>query len=449
MHRILGLDRVSGLVWMSASFCACAAAAYGQLSPIVVSPPARVGNPGQEWWTAQVGVEEQPGAQATIVVSAMTEAGLVRARAIWPAMNDWAIAAPRTHSFEPVSDLAGVPTFLRFIDARAAENAAARVGRWRTVLVGGGSQAGVGINDGLPFAIYTDDGADWKPDPGAAFPTPLRIGDVTVAPPAVAGGAGAGDTPRGVDRQQHLPSVAVLPVAGDNDEVYVAFCARASRGSTNTDLYVARSIGAEASQFAFPPPSATSFFHLADTFLGTPAGTNGADQFVPAIAIDSCGGVNLMFYDNRHDPDRTDSVELVDVYYARIVDYGTGNESVTQHRLTPRSIRVENLGGNRFLGDSHNLTVSADGTTIYAAYIARDSADPVTGDRTCYVHRIDINCSGPLAEMTGDGAVTEADAAAFATAWAAGEPEADTNLDMAVDADDLVNYLITYSEEIE
>ena len=456
MNRALCCDREDGIARAAILLiCVSVAPASAQLRSVVVSPAVRVSEPGSEWWSATVELDERPNGARAIVVSAMTDEGLQRARGVWPRLDEWAFAGPGSflqaaqRRTQQTPLLTNVPTFLGFSDDRAFALSTVMVGPWRTILIGGGSRAGVGVNDGLPFAIYTDDGSDWKPDPGVAIPTPLRIGDVTVAAPVVAHGAGRGDTPVGVDRQQHLPSVAVRPVAGDSDEVYVAFCARASRASANTDVYIARSIGTETSLFAFPPPSAASFFHVSDTFLGTPTGTDGADQFVPAIAIDSCGGVNLMFYDNRHDPDRTDSVELVDVYYARIANYGTGTEWVYQQRLTPQSIRVDNLGGNRFLGDYHNLTVSPDGKTIYAAYISRDNADPVAGDRTCYVHRIDINCSGPLAEMTGDGSVTEADAVAFASAWAAGEPEADTNLDMTVDADDLVNYLITYSEEIE
>ena len=451
-HRGVG----RGAAWHLALLLLAADAlpATAQLAPVVVSPPFRVGEPGVECWSAGV----RAVGPDSVEVSAMTGAGLVSGRLAWPgAWFDDGVLAPAGRAIGGASPVANPPGLLAFADERALGLAAVRVGQWRTVVVSPdrGREGAGAFNDGLPVVVYTDDGTDWKPDPGVALVTPLRLGSVALAAPmrdAPGEGNNAGvrgDTPRGVDRQRHAPSVAVRRIDGDSDEVYVAFCARTSRSSTNTDVYIARSVNAETSAFAFPSPGFPNFLHLTDTLLGTPTGTDGADQFVPAIAIDSCGGVNLMFYDNRHDPDRTDSVELVDVYYARIADYGTGGETVTQHRLTPQSIRVDNLGGNRFLGDSHNLTVSADGTTIYAAYIARDSADPVTGDRTCYVHRIDINCSGPLAEMTGDGAVTEADAAAFATAWAAGEPEADTNLDMAVDADDLVNYLITYSEEIE
>ena len=313
-------------------------------------------------------------------------------------------------------------------------------------------QIGGKYNNNLPYVVFSDDGVDWLPDPDInGDAEPILLGDSTIEATTTTGAStDPGDTPWYVNRRNHAPSVAVKYIEGFDDEVYVAFAARAASSSTNTELYISRSVDSQLPTIDFPGPGSFEFFHVSDTFLGTATGTDGADQFVPAIAIDSCGGVNLMFYDNRHDPDRTDSVELVDVYYARIADYGTGSETITQHRLTPQSIRVDNLSGYSFLGDYHNLTVSPSGRTIYAAYISRDNADPMAGDRTCYVHRINVVCSGgPLAEMNGDGSVTEADAVAFTTAWAAGEPEADTDLDMAVDVDDLVDYLITYAEELE
>ncbi len=311
------------------------------------------------------------------------------------------------------------------------------------------ASSGGKYNLSLPYVVYSDDGIDWKPDPSGGIVEPIKIGDSSIEASTTQNGwANPGDTPWNVDRRLHAPSIAVRYIEGLDDEIYVAFCAREALSSTNTDIYISRSTESQTNMIEFPVEP-ENFFQVSDTFLGTPTGTDGADQFVPAIAVDSCGGVNLMFYDNRHDPDRTDSIELVDVYYARITNYGTpGAESVYQKRLTPQSIRVDNLG-LQFLGDYHNLTVSADGRTIYAAYISRDNADPVTGDRTCYVHRIGISCIGPLAEMTGDGTVSTADATAFTSAWSAGEAAADTNLDMVVNAADLVDYLITYAEEAE
>ncbi|MCQ3941536.1 MAG: hypothetical protein DPW19_10665, partial [cyanobacterium CYA1] len=119
---------------------------------------------------------------------------------------------------------------------------------------------------------------------------------------------GTGDTPYKVDRRNHAPSVAVDRDQSPN-HVYVAFCARSAQGSTNTDIYIHKS---EDRGESFPNQP-QYLLQLTDTLLGVEVGDTGVDQFVPAIAVDTCGGINVMFYDNRHDPDRTDGVELVDV----------------------------------------------------------------------------------------------------------------------------------------
>ena len=168
------------------------------------------------------------------------------------------------------------------------------------------------------------------------------------------------------------------------------------------------------------------------------------------IAVDGCGDLNIMFYDNRNDPDLTDSIELVDVYFAHITGFGTLTPTITQRRLTPVSFRVDNLGQNSepaFLGDYQNLAASANGKTIYAAYIARDSADPVNGTVSCYAHRIIVKCPGLLADFSGDGRVTQADATQFMVAFTARDKRADVDLDWDVDADDLLTFTKWFNQE--
>ncbi len=308
-------------------------------------------------------------------------------------------------------------------------------------------QIGGKYNFNRPYVVYSDDGIDWQPDDGF---NPIRIGNDPSIEASTTKVTGSGDTPFKVDRRNHAPSIAV-DHAPTPDEVYVAFCARAATGSTNTDIYISRSLNADTN-ISFPGPSNSEFLHLTDALLGITGGDDGADQFVPAIAIDQCGGVNLMFYDNRHDCDGVNaSKEWVDVYYARITGFGTTTPSVFQARLTPNPIRVDHLGDNPhdplFLGDYHNLTVSGDGKTIYAAYIARDAADPEHGRTVCYLHRININCAGPLSDFNGDGEVTQGDADTFAAAWAAGRGEADVDLDWRVEPADLQDFLLTHSRE--
>ncbi|HRQ71762.1 MAG TPA: hypothetical protein PLU35_01905 [Phycisphaerales bacterium] len=325
----------------------------------------------------------------------------------------------------------------------------------RVVVVMGDEKSGPNwlYNDGKPYAVYSDDGVDWRPDyptepfilvaPGTVVaPTTVNNDCQNTCPQAGCGGTPCGDTPYLADRRKNAPSIAVDRWAAI-DDVYVAFYAKSSAGSTNTDLILSRSTDRGQS---FPVGQQT-FLQVTDSLLGLTADTHGPDQFVPAIAIDACGGVNLMFYDNRHDPDLTDAEEWVDVYYARIMGFGTANPIVQQWRLTPESFRVDNLPTG-FLGDYHNLSVSADGNTLYAAYIARDMADPEHGPHTRYLHRINVNpCEGFLLDFNGDGNVDEADTTLFLAAFDAKDPQADLNLDWAVDAEDLTLFLDWYASE--
>ncbi len=300
-------------------------------------------------------------------------------------------------------------------------------------------------NNGKPRVVYSDDGgASWKPDD----PTnPIRIDRVGLVWAVEIGEEPLflRDGPAGA-----APSIAVdrSPEPPFQDHVYVAFYAKASENSSNTDLFIAKSIdGGETFDNS-------DLLHITDAMLGlTPDGYN-PDQMVPGIAIDSCGGINIMFYDNRNDTNPNDCEYWVDVYYARITNFDT-TPSISQWRLTPQSVRVDNLGA-KLLGDYHNITVSADGQTLYAAYISRNNANPsptTTGNRTRSLHRINLNCTGPASDFTGDGEVTEADLAAYIAAYIAeyssGGMAADLDLDWVVDVNDFVTYIDWYNAEHE
>ncbi len=309
------------------------------------------------------------------------------------------------------------------------------------------SESGGVFNHMLPIVVYSDDGHDWKPDPVGGMGIPVLIAGYSSIDASTTDTTGVGDTPWRVDRRKHAPSIAVdhntMP-----DDVYVAFVARSAQGSTNTDLYISRSVAAE-SAISFPT-NTLNFLHLTDSMLGLTGNAANADQFVPAIAVDGCGDLNIMFYDNRNDPDLTDSIELVDVYFAHITGFGTATPTITQRRLTPVSFRVDNLGQNGepgFLGDYQTLAVAANGKTIYAAYIARDPADPVNGTVGCYAHRIVVKCPGLLADISGDGTVDQTDADQFMAAFDAHDLRADVDLDWDVDADDLLTFTGWFNQE--
>ncbi|MDQ7013767.1 MAG: GC-type dockerin domain-anchored protein [Planctomycetota bacterium] len=315
-------------------------------------------------------------------------------------------------------------------------------------------------NFGKPYIVFSDDGGvDWKSDDpdspiqidpdNDVFPTTLNENCFNICPntgcndqdPTGAPCSTCGDTPMQVDRRKGAPSVAVDRTPEDPflDHVYVAFYAKASENSSNTDLFIAKSFDGGATF------DNNDLLHITDSMLGLTPTDYNPDQMVPALSIDSCGGVNVMFYDNRNDTNPNDCEYWVDVYYARITNFDT-TPSISQWRLTPQSVRVDNLG-SAFLGDYHNMTVSADGQTLYAAYISRNNANPTTGNRTCYLHRINLNCTGPASDFTGDGEVTEADLAAYLTEYSSGGMAADLDLDWVVDVNDFVTYIDWYNTE--
>ena len=321
------------------------------------------------------------------------------------------------------------------------------------------------FNGGKPYVVYSDDGGyDWKSDD---ISSPIRIapgglahatdwendcGNVcpsTSCYPSDPSGAACstcGETPMQIDRRMCAPAIAADRTQ-DPNHVYVAFYARSAAESTNTDIIIHRSVdGGET----FDPSTQDNpdFLHLTDALLGLTAGAHGPDQLVPAIAVDACGGVNVMFYDNRHDPDPDDCEIWYDVYFARITNFGP-TPTVAQWRLTPQSFRVDNLdiAGKQFFGEYQHMTLSADGTTLYLASIARNMGDPEDGVRTCSLHRVNLNClgAGP-ADFTGDGEVNGADMEGYLAAFAGGEAAADVDLDWAVGLDDFITYAEWYVE---
>ncbi|MBK7403216.1 MAG: exo-alpha-sialidase [Phycisphaerales bacterium] len=312
-------------------------------------------------------------------------------------------------------------------------------------------------NFGRPYIVWSDDdGATWSSSDGTLplVLDPDQIIEATTIGATDSGGCSApqgGDTPLWVDRRKCAPSIAVDHAPEPIDHVYVAFSARSAADATNTDIYIARSIDGGATW----PSGPLNILQLTDAMLGLtdPDDTDpitGVDQFVPAIAVDSCGGIDLMFYDDRADSDRADQYSTVDVYFARVTGFGTPNVAVETTRLTAESFPADHCttpAMEGFLGDYHNMAASADGRWLWLAYIARVS-DPVLGwsGKNCYVHRVHLNCL-QSADFNADGAVTPSDAAAFAAAWSIREPEADADLNWTVDPDDLVTYIDWYQSE--
>ncbi|GMU37925.1 MAG: hypothetical protein HS102_11545 [Planctomycetia bacterium] len=295
-------------------------------------------------------------------------------------------------------------------------------------------------NGGLPHVAYADapnPDLDWKPDDevpilvaeGAAIqPTQIQVGD---------SGNFRGDSPYAIDRRQCAPAIAVDP---DNDDIYVAFYARHVPGSfqdnLNTDIYISRGFDTGGS-LVFPGlPGDPNLLHLIDELLtGQPGGVKGPDQVMPSIVVDACGGVNLVFYDNRHDPDLADDVHWMDLYYVRITGYGTPQQAIQQERLTPASFRLNDLPG-LFLGDYHNMVAASPGMTsptplVYPAYIALAQDEQGNWTRqNCYLRKITIYCSG---DLNLNGELDDEDVRLFDAAFAEKRCEADLTGDDVVD----------------
>lgn len=304
-----------------------------------------------------------------------------------------------------------------------------------------------------PYILYSDDGgANWlsndahtaiKIDPdGDSFPTTIDVVDDTNCQVGV-----AGDTPQDIDQRRCGPAIAV-DRAPEPDHVYVAWYAKSAQNATNTDIWIAKSEDGGASW------SSDDLFQmqLTDSMLGVDGDpSTGVDQIMPAMAIDSCGGINLMFYDNRFDPDRNDRNEWVDCYYVRLTGFGPTAQVDHVERLTTETFPVgpctqAGAGyGAGFLGHYHNMDVTTDGRTLWFAYIAR-SPIPNGWDKNCYAHRAVVNCPTPT-DLNGDGLTNESDAVLFTNAWTAQEPEADVNLDWIVNTSDFVTFVDWYMQE--
>lgn len=300
-------------------------------------------------------------------------------------------------------------------------------------------------NANRPYIYYSDDqGATWHSDDGL---DPLVIDPdenieattIDVDDTGDCGDSQSGDTPEHADRRQGAPSIAI-DRSQEPNHIYVAFYARSAPGAKNTDIYIARSTDAGTTW-----PS-DEIVQITDAMLGLtdPVDTDpitGADQYTPAIAVDSCGGVNLMFYDNRFDPDRDDKYSPMDVYFARVTNFGPPPvvPVVNTARMTSETFPADHCTMPvmaSYLGDYQTMSVSADGKWIWAAYIARESDQTlIWTERNCYVHRIQIHCLQE-GDFNGDGGVNEADVSEFLTALATEDPSADVDLDWYVtDAD--------------
>ena len=295
----------------------------------------------------------------------------------------------------------------------------------RVVVVFRGYDAG--YNDGLPVVAYSDsDGESWLPNDDEPVPVAEGGNVVNVAP---FNNSGSGDTPYYIDQRKCAPDIAVDRTTDRND-VYVAFYARAERNDDeeadkNSDIYISRSIDGGES---FPGDNPNHLVQLTDEMLGLETDDDGPDQIMPSIAVDPCGGVNLVFYDNRDDDDRTDDDHWLDLYYVRITDYG-GDNDIQQVRLTPNSFT---LPSTHFLGHYHHMALAGPQPTLYPAWMAIETL-PTGTRRSCFVNKISIVCSEELSGFSGS---EEEACALWEELVSSGRIEGDLDGDDDMDADD-------------
>ena len=112
---------------------------------------------------------------------------------------------------------------------------------------------------------------------------------------------------------------------------------------------------------------------------------NGKVQFFPAICVDSDGGVNVVYYDNRNFASSGDSCS---VYISRSVDGGTtwGDVRISDHNFKPK--QMSPFGGG-YMGDYIGITQSVG--KVVAVWMD-DKAAPVGTNRpNCWAGALDIS----------------------------------------------------------
>lgn len=226
-----------------------------------------------------------------------------------------------------------------------------------------GSYPAVGPN-GEVYVLYYSDNEDSSDalyvakstDGGQSFPKVRRIADVRRPPSPFPGSE---------FRVFVLPSLAVDPVRGD---IYATWNDYAA-GDSDVML-VASSDGGET----WGTPRRVN---------DDPPGTQGPDQFFPAIVVGMDSAVHLLWLDRRDDP----ANRRFAPYYSRSTD---GGKTFSPNKPLTRVLSDPAVGFEGVLiGDYIAIDVSGDGKRVYAAWI-----DNRNGDQDIYFASFDSQ-SGP------------------------------------------------------
>lgn len=323
----------------------------------------------------------------------------------------------------------GYPTGLAVIDR----------GPWKGTVIALGQ--GYKSNETPPTEYYavwsTDAGQTWPlyEERKLFFPSNLQVVEA-------ASGSDPVSELAGNFRNPLFTAADVDPTTGD---LFIVVSGKKVPGSTaqgrNLDLYIVRGrTTTPASPIVFDPPVPLNLDPNGYALM------DGPDQFMPAIAIDDLGGINLLYYDTRHQHvgDATSYIKA-DAYYARVTGFQSGSPQVVKHRLTSPTFASECQYNPtpapcpyeedpsepvtaEFIGDYQGI--DAIGCDVYVTYMSTLPANK----RHYFARRINV-CA---ADADSNLVVNEGDPGAFLEQYSQGKLGADLNQDGQVSQEDVL-----------
>jgi hypothetical protein len=217
--------------------------------------------------------------------------------------------------------------------------------------------------------------------------------------------------------------------------VIVAFPGRVTSGTINdVDIFIAYSLDGGNS---FGPSSDPylQIFHITNQSLDLgcfPSYSRELQEFMPSVALDPFGGVHLL-YAECPAPESLDDPTPIAVGYAywRSVADLSGAPYQKEVLLAPSVDSFAGQGGNEY-----QMIVSDGYCLVHAAY---------SGGGTVGYRRITLEgtCAVP-ADSDTDGQLTLNDVALFLSRYGCGDPQADLNLDLAVNTADVATFFQSY-----
>lgn len=283
----------------------------------------------------------------------------------------------------------------------------------------------------------------WSDDAGVSWSSPVIL--PSYAEPAYS------DVP-GESRLGPRLNIAVDP---ETSSIYVAYDTLTAAG--DVDVVVARAL--------IDPDECHSLDFGSDAWARITgpticSGTVPSDQWMPAIAVDACGNVHIMWFDTRNQCQQdSDTTGYFDVYYMRRLR--------TDVLGTTRPVTRFTTGGAAPFPDAHDFSFGASfggGTCTchwLGDYHQGSAADGVT--TLAYMRMVDPDGTGPrgligqvflrmisssCADFSMNGKVEPEDVELFAKAFADGQLIADLDGDGALMAKDMELFLLEYADRI-